>query len=65
MTTIERLKNLERQKRRREKLDAIAHAHGFASWSKLETAAIEGSISFVKITMIEPSSITHPARDTD
>lgn len=65
MTDLARAKNLARQKRRRDRLDEIARAFGFASWSKLETAVLDGSASVVKIPMIEASSITHTARDTD
>jgi len=66
MTEIAKLKTRERQKRRREKLDEIARAHGFATWTRLETAALEGSLSFVKIPMIEKaSSITHTDRSSD
>jgi len=65
MTDLARLKNLARQKRRRDRLDEIARAHGFDSWSKLETAALDGEISIVKIPMIEASSIVHTDKSSD
>ena len=37
-----------RQSRRREKLNEIAKAHGFASWSAYETAVINGEARLTK-----------------
>ena len=37
-----------RQSRRREKLNEIAKAHGFASWSAYETAVINGMARLTK-----------------
>jgi hypothetical protein len=39
-----------RQARRRQRLDEIAQAHGFATWGKLETAVLNGATL----------TITHP-----
>lgn len=43
--------NAERSKRRRERLDEIAHQHGFESWRRLETAVLNGQAKVVKVTV--------------
>lgn len=63
MTEKEKAKTRERQKRRRERLDELARAHGFDTWTKLETAALEGTVSVVRIPMA--SSIIHTDTSSD
>ena len=41
-----------RQTRRRQRLNEVAQAHGFDTWSKLETAVINGS----SITITHPGN---------
>lgn len=36
-----------RQARRLSRLNAIAQAHGFASWRRLETAALNGKVTII------------------
>lgn len=38
----------ERQRRRQEALNAIAQAAGFATWTQLETATINGHVQIIK-----------------
>lgn len=57
MTEKEKEKTRERQKRRRQRLDEIALAHGFITWTKLETAALEGRLIIIRPTESAPSTV--------
>lgn len=38
-----------RQQKRRTALNELAQAHGFKSWSELETAALNGKVQIVPV----------------
>lgn len=55
----------DRARRRRERLDELALRHGFVTWTKLETAALEGRLIMLKALIPEASSVTHTDKSSD
>lgn len=65
MTEKKLAQTRERQKRRRARLDAIAQTFGYQTWTRYETACLEGHALPLTPTQTQPASIVSTDRSTD
>jgi hypothetical protein len=65
MTEKKKKGSRDRARRRRERLDELALGHGFITWTKLETAALEGRLIIIRPTESAASSVTHTDKSSD